>query len=241
VRTHRREAPDLRAVSRIVSSRLVITLWLAAVTPTRVPCFTSSQTIWAPVNVLPAPADPGWRARCYQVAWQGGRQIEPRFLHSLARKGYARSNAAHGRAAVHGLRSSPGGKVEKRRALTHTMRTCASVKQLLAKLPKASNAHLSSHVDGPISHTTISSSGVLRMRVRHYVGMKHWTTWRIKGPAIGMMAWLFCAQGSSAFAQEAGNSSANDSTTGLTTNIPDLYRIATNQPLTAGIDFSYRF
>jgi hypothetical protein len=29
--------------------------------------------------------------------------------------------------------------------------------------------------------------------------------------------------------------------TALTTNIPDLYRIAVNQPLTAGIDFTYRF
>jgi outer membrane receptor protein involved in Fe transport len=43
--------------------------------------------------------------------------------------------------------------------------------------------------------------------------MNHRATWRMKSPAIGMMAWLFCVQGSGAFAQDAGSSSADDSTT----------------------------
>jgi predicted kinase len=53
-----RETPASAAVRHTPPSRLLITLWLTAVIPTRRPCLTSSTIMRSPVNVLPEPGGP---------------------------------------------------------------------------------------------------------------------------------------------------------------------------------------
>ena len=53
-----RRTPASVAALHTSRSRLLITLWLTAVIPTRRPCLTSSTIMRAPVNVLPEPGGP---------------------------------------------------------------------------------------------------------------------------------------------------------------------------------------